>query len=278
MAATLAVAFLTVVVMFTLAGSQATGETAGERFLGRIGGALIEVDRWVPAHRESIDALARERPDSPLPLPDFPMEVLLPAEAAIGATDGSLRDAVMQGMGATLYREGSSAIQDEEGESNLSMTDPVRWSVNMLNQNAHSFWQFSFVISALVLLAVCGGLIWMRQWPFVALAIGGGVAAGLSLAAWIFVQVMGASVGSAVDREIALVLRDGAWIGLRNGLAMLVIGLGAAFLMSMLMPAPRTPGTGPSDGGTTWEDEWYEEEPEFEPLDILPRRPPRASI
>jgi hypothetical protein len=176
-------------------------------------------------------------------------------------------------MGHALYNEGSGAIQDEEGATHMAVTDPIRVAIDMLGQGAHSFWQLAVVLTAVILLAICAGMAWARQSPFPALAIGGVVAAGLSLFAWIGAQVLGSSLDSNVDREIALVLRDGAWLGVRNGIAAAVIGGGLAFVVSAALPARRPNNW---EHKEDWQDEWDDwDEEELEPVQSLPQRPPR---
>lgn len=235
----LVAAILTVVALLALAGYQVTTESAGTRLLGRVGSALIEVDRWLPAHREDIELLSRDRPNAPLVLSELPIEVSIPSSAAIDTTNATMRAAISDAMGQRLYHEGPGAVQDETGESHLSFTEPVRWAIELLGASAHTFWQTAVIVLGFALLAVCAGMVWMRQSPLLAMAVGGGVAAALSAAAWGGMILAGTAMDSALDREIALVLRDGAWIGLRNGLAACAIGLSAAYVVSSLVQHRR---------------------------------------
>lgn len=230
---------MTVVTLFALAGFQVTGETSGVRLLGRIGGALIEIDRWIPAHKDNIDLLSRDRPNAPLELPDLPIDVAIEAPQTLGESEASLNAAITRSMGVTLYNEGSGAVRDESGESHLGVTEPTRWAIDLLTEDAHSFWRMSLIVTGLSLITLCIGMIWTRQSPLTALASGGAVAAALSLGVWLVAMAAYASVDGAINREIALVVRDGAWMGLRNGLAVLGIGVAASFVVSTLFPQRR---------------------------------------
>jgi hypothetical protein len=236
--------------LFCLAGYQVTSETAAVRLLGRVGGALIELDRWLPAHRDDIELLSRDRPDAPLVLPDLPIEVLIPSSAVIEAPDDSLRATIMQAMGEKLYADGSGAVRDEQGESHLSFAEPVRWTVNLLGEGMHSTWRSVLILAGVLLLALCAGMLWARQSPLMAVTIGGVIAAVFSLAAWVIAQALNAVLDGAVDREIALVLRDGAWIGLRNGLSVAVIGAASIYLLSQIVR--------PHDRYEEWDDDEHE--------------------
>lgn len=233
-AAGLITAILTAVVLFCLAGYQVTTEIAGVRFEGRIGAALIELDRWLPAHRDDIELLSRDRPDAPLVLPDLPIEVLIPSSAVLEAPDETLQATIQRAMGEKLYADGSGAVQDESGKSHLGFAEPVRWTINLLGADMHGTWRSVLILTTVLLLAVCAGMLWTRQSPLSAVAIGGVIAAVLSLGMWFLAQVMNTLLDGAVDKEIALVLRDGAWIGLRNGLSVAVIGAAATYLVSQL--------------------------------------------
>src|SRR3990170_9002882 len=144
----------TAVALFALAGYQVTGETAATRLLGRLGAALIEIDRWLPAHREDIDLLARDRPEGSVRLADLPIEVTLPASAVIDAEAAALRERIVAAMGEALYRDGRDAFVGEDGDANLAVDEPVRWTASLLSRGAHGFWQAALALSLLALVAV----------------------------------------------------------------------------------------------------------------------------
>lgn len=234
-----------------MAGYQVTTETAGVRLLGRVGAALIELDRWLPAHRDDIELLSRDRPDAPLVLPDLPIEVLIPSSVVLDAPDASLHAVIKRSMGEKLYQDGSGAVQDENGESHLGFAEPVRWTINLLGEDMHSTWRSVLILTVVLLLAISAGMLWTRQSPLMALTVGGAIAAGLSLGVWLIAQALGSVFDGAVDKEIALVLRDGAWIGLRNGLSLTAIGAGMMYLLSQLFRSRRR------------DDGWDDDEPEY---------------
>jgi hypothetical protein len=259
-------ALLTVVVLFTLAGYQVTTVTAGVRLEGRLGAALIELDRWLPAHREDLNLLSRDRPTAPLVLPDVPIEVSIPADQIANASDAALEAEIRRAMGEVLYQQGSGAVHDEQGKTHLSVTDPVRWAINLTGEGAHSFWRTVLLITTVLLLAVCAGQLYGRHSPLPGLAVGGGVAAGGALIVWLAAHALNSALDSAVDKEIALVLRDGAWLGLRNGLAVVAIALSALYLLGVV--ARR-------DGHEGWQDDErsYDAYDSFDSLEPPPDAP-----
>ncbi len=120
--------------------------------LGRLASSLVELDRWAPAHRDDIQLLARDRPDESVLVDDLPVAVLLPSDAvlAAGENDRALSDLLRDAMGRRLYAEGRGVLQDDEGGTHLSVTDPVRWAVSMLSADTHGTWRLALIVSGLV--------------------------------------------------------------------------------------------------------------------------------
>lgn len=242
------VAILTIVTLVCLTGYQVTSEASSVRLLGRLGAAMIELDRWLPAHRQDIELLARDRPSQPLVLTDLPVDVTIPAPAALDAPEPVLEATIREAMGRKLYDDGYDAIQDEQGANHLSLTEPLRWAIDSLDQSAHSFWRIAVVIAGLILVVVCLAHLWTRQSPMPGLAVGSAIAAVLALLAWLGVTFLGSSAGGTIDEEIARVAKDGMWIGLRNSLAATGIALGGLFIYNSFV-GPRH-----GDEWETWDD------------------------
>ena len=257
------VAFLTFLTLFCLTGYQVTNETSGVRLLGRLGAALIELDRWLPAHQDDIELLARDRGDQPVVLTDLPIDVAIPSSAALSAPAPVLKATITEAMGHRLYDEGYGVIQDDQGQSHLGITEPLRWAIDMLDSSAHGFWTIGIAITGLALLVICLGHFWARQSPLPGLAVGSAVTAILALAAWLLVSFLGSRVSSGgLDEEIARVARDGVWIGLRNSIAATAIGLGGLYAYNSLV-SPRH------------DEEWEEwDEFEYEPYEAESREAP----
>jgi len=239
-------ALLSALALFALAGYQVTSETAATRLLGRLGAALVEIDRWLPAHREDIDLLARDRPQGVARLADLPVEVTLPASAVIDADDATLRERIVAAMGEALYRDGRDAFVGEDGDANLAVDEPVRWTASLLSRGAHGFWQAALALSLLALVAVVASFLMGGRSPLLPLIFGAGAGAAASFAAWLLAQAGNAALDSAVDREIMLILRDGAWIGLRDCLAVAVAGVAVRVLLTLGRQASAASPEAPS--------------------------------
>jgi hypothetical protein len=244
----LAVALMTALVLLAFSGYQVTGETAGPRLLGRLAASLVELDRWVPTHRDDIQLVARDRPDENVLIDDMPVDVLVPSAAVLAAGDrdqdlsGLLRDA----MGRSLYTEGRSVLRDDQGVTHLGVTEPVRWTVTLLSAHTHGTWRLALIATTLVTLLLASSFILSRRSPLPYLLAGAGLAIVVSFLAWLLARSAGSLVASSVDKEILLILRDGAWLGLRDSLAVGAILLALLFLWRSLF-ASRI-----YDGRTYW--------------------------
>jgi hypothetical protein len=234
-------ALLTAASLFALAGYQVTSAEPATRLLGRLAAALIEIDRWLPAHREDLRLLARDRPAGVVAVRDIPVSATLPAEVVVTGDDAALREALVRSMGTSLYENGAGALRDAEGNPRKPpLTDPLRWAVTLLERDAHQFWRAAVPLFALLLVAsVAGGLLFGGQ-PLAPLAIGAAVSAMLSAAVWLLAQAGEGISKAPVDQEIMLALRDGAWIGLRNAGAVAVALAGLLVLVRSLTGRDRS--------------------------------------
>jgi hypothetical protein len=223
----LAAAFLalaTAAAIVALTGFQATGPTAGERFLGRVAASMVELDRWLVAHAEDIDTAARERPAALITLGGLPLDVQVP-QAAIG-DDGALRAAIIEAMGGTLYEDGVDAFGDE---ASISMAEPSRWAIELYSSGVHGLWIILAAVAAGAVL-LCAVTVLLSGGPdpiaraAIAVAIGAAIALIGAIACYAGFRVV-AGMSGGVNGEVALVLRDSAWMGARNAFAIL---LGAA--------------------------------------------------
>jgi hypothetical protein len=245
--ATLLTTILTAVTLFALTGWQVTGETASTRLLGRLGASIIEIDRWLPAHQEDIRLLARDREAGGVILVrDLPIEVPLPAALVIDAEEATLRALIVREMGSQLYENGNGAFRDSEGDAaSLGIDEPVRWTVTLLSSGMHGFWLAVTALTLLLTVAAAFAVLSTGFNPVHSVALGALCGALASLAFWLLMKLVEPAIGSAADREIVLILKDGAWMGVRNcGGVAFAAGV-LAFLLTMGRgPAPTR---GPQD-------------------------------
>jgi hypothetical protein len=237
-ARTFLVIVATLALLTGLTGYQATTETAGERMLGRLFGALIEVDRWLPAHREDLEAAAAAGGDRGLvALPDFPIAVSVPAEA-ITAGDDRLRAEVLAASGTVLSEDGRDAFRQPDGSGGeLSIDEPVRWAIDLLGSGGHGLWTVIFIVTAvlagLIYLAAAASTAHQGLRPLFANVAEGAL---IFVAGTLVLRVLASLVGgdSAVNEELSLIARDVAWIGTRAGVALALIA-GALLALSSLL-------------------------------------------
>ncbi len=236
----LAVAVMTALLLFSIAGFQVTGDTAGPRLLGRLASSLVELDRWTPVHRDDIQLLARDRPDDRVLIDDLPVDVLLPAEAVLAFNEDNLllSELLRESMGERLYTEGRDVLQDDEGGTHLSITDPVRWAVSMLSADAHSTWRLALIGTGLVTALFAGSFVLSTRSPLAPMTAGAGIAIVASFFGWLVGGGISSMFDSAVDKEIASIFQDSAWLGLRNSVAAGAILLALIYLNRTVL-APR---------------------------------------
>jgi hypothetical protein len=228
--ASIAVAFA----LFALAGYQVTSETAATRLLGRLAAAVVQIDRWLPAHQEDLDLLARDKPQSNVEFADLPLAISLPATQIVGAEPAVLREVIVRNAGLALYHDGSDVLRTPDGEASLGIDEPVRWTATLLGEGAHGFWRLVLPVALLIALGLCAAVFFAGRQPLIPVTVGAVIALLASLGAWTLAQAGSNAVNSAVDQEIMLIVRDGAWIGVRNALAAAAASGSLLFLTRLL--------------------------------------------
>ena len=233
-------ALMTALMLLAFSGYQVTGETAAPRLLGRLASSLVELDRWVPTHRDDMQLVARDRPDENVLIDDLPIDVLVPSSSvlAVGDQNQPLSDLLRDAMGHRLYTDGRSALQDEEGGTHMGVTEPVRWTVTLLSADTHGSWRLALIATGLVTLMLVAGFALSKRSPLPFLLGGTGLAIVVSFLGWLIARSIGSVAASSVDKEILLIVRDGAWLGLRDSLSLGAILLALLFLWRSLV-APR---------------------------------------
>jgi hypothetical protein len=102
----------------------------------------------------------------------------------------------------------------------------------------NAFWLAMLALCLILLLALAAALLLGRTSPLSAVVLGAGIAAGCSLAVWVLAFGAGFTFTSAIDKEIMLIVRDGASLGLRNAIGVGIIAVALQYLLRPLR-APR---------------------------------------
>jgi hypothetical protein len=216
--------------ILSLSGYQATSETAAQRLLGRLFGAMIEIDRWLPAHVDDLRAAAEERRAGVVQVDALPVPVRIRGEDVVAADEDTLKDTILAEAGWMLHSRGLDAFEEDGNRGSLALNDPVRWTVLLLSSDAHAVWRVMLLgglgLTLLLALLVAVSVVGSRL-----KAVAGSIAAGaliaglLSAMLWGGMHLGSTAARSLVDREIGLIFRDAAWLGIRNGAAVLVAAL-----------------------------------------------------
>jgi hypothetical protein len=228
----LGLAITTFVFIFSLTFFQGTGPTAGPRLQGRLAAAAVELDRWLPAHREDIEASARERPRLAIELTELPVSVTVPTTAVLDQDPSRLQAAIVAAMGEVLYADGRPAFF---GGGSLSVTEPARWLMDFIRPSVHRFWEYLalFELAGIVLLATVAAISTTAP-PLSAIlrpvAFGAGFALLASVVLWLAGRAGAAAAGPPITDESFLIVRDFAALGIRISLA-LCLGAGAILML-----------------------------------------------
>jgi hypothetical protein len=223
-----------------LCAFQVTGPTAAPRLLGRLAAALFELDRWTPQHREELGTVAADRTRGLVEVKGLPVEVSVPPADVLSADGSALGRAIATAAGERLYDEGRGAFT---GGGDISMTSPERWAISMLDKSSHDAWRAGLAaasVMALAAFALCAltsasGLAGALR----AATVGAAAFAAVAAASWL-VAGLGARIPDApADSELMRMLRDCAWLGLRNGLALTAAGAALVLALRVLQqPGP----------------------------------------
>jgi hypothetical protein len=196
--------------------------------LGRLASALFELDRWIPEHEDDIRDAARDRTVGDVQVEDLPVQVSIPLPVATGGDVAQIEAAIASASGDRLWREGRSAFAANGAGGDISLTSPVRWTISLLKQDRHDPWlvmtasgALAALVFALLTLFTAGGFARVGRSLLLAGLLYGGGCGGL----WLLMQALSGAASSPVDVEVARIVRDCAWIGLRAGFATALIGL-----------------------------------------------------
>ncbi len=212
-------------VVLALVGFQTTGERASDRLLGRLVGAIVEIDRWLPGHRDDIQLQAQQKARGTIDIEGLPLPVNVRASEVIAARNGDLSTVLLDAAGHTLYQDGASSFRDGSGGGRLSVTEPARWLIALLGRDAHYVWTTLLGVGTILALAVIAavalrdGHVRDLLWP---LTVGSGLVTLVFVFVWVFTRAINVLFSEPVDREIVLIARDAAWIGVRDGLAITI--------------------------------------------------------
>ena len=228
-------AVTTAIALFALAGYQVTGEPASLRLLGRFSAALVEIDRWLPEHVEDLKLNARDRAEGVVEIRDLPVRVTLPAQDVVVADPAELRRLIVSSMAASLREHGNAAFTDADGvQRSPGINQPSYWTATLLNERAHSFWLAALPFALLVLLAFSAGILHSGLSLPTVIASGAAFSAIASIAVWLLASAAAGSFGAPVDKEVLLIVRDGAWLGFRNAFAVFAAALGLVIIFRLL--------------------------------------------
>jgi hypothetical protein len=191
-----------------------------------------------------------------VPLSGVPIDAEIPSSKVQGAPPHVLRDRVVEAMGEALYTKGTDAFRSEAGVAKLSVEEPVKWATRLLERDMHDYWLPPLAFSGIIIAGLCLDFIRMGRSPLSSILVGALMATFFAAAAWILATLADSVLESGIDKEVMLVARDGAFMGLRNSV---VVGAAATALMLVLKMTVSTP----REPQERYYDDEYEDKPKY---------------
>lgn len=249
---TAAVVSLAVLVV-VWSGLRVTAEDHAKPLLARALVPLTEIDALLETEYAGLIADARESGRA-LPLPHYPLGVTVPAAELATMSREELRARVLEESAAELYANGLGEFRRQPGAENGGLFSPrgvARWTIGRLTSSTHDvFW--GVLAGALILAAPPLILAIALSHPSerlrnvaAILAATGTLLVVATVAARFALRVTADGADDPFNAALLRIGADALSVVLRNGLILLVLGVGTAALWL---------GTGPAEGW--WRSVW----------------------
>jgi hypothetical protein len=174
-----------------------------------------------------------------VPLSNVPIQAEVPSSQVLGVGPDLLRQRVIEAMGLALYTHGTDALRNERGVVDLSVEEPVRWTVLLLERDIHDYWLPPLAFSGILLVGLCLDFLRVGKSPLSSILVGACMASFFAAAAWGFATVAGNTLESGVDKEVMHIARDGAFMGLRNSVTLGAAATALMLVVKITVSAPR---------------------------------------
>jgi hypothetical protein len=279
-----------VVFLLTLGFFVATQVDTAERILGQSVSQLTELDGLLALHAGDLQARAQADSRTPVTMPEFPVQVALPAGQVAHARPDQLAGLIAQHAASAVYQRGPDAFA-LGGAGTTNRTGPFlssQWAshqaFNLLNARTHSRITWFLVLFGCTTLALAMLFCWRRTQGgrLVGLGFVGSGAAlaavAVSLVAWAAIQTTHAAASGPLGTAAWGMLASVAWLLVVVALFALT-GFAAVTLLGYVFarfdtPRPQQPSASAVPAG----------HPALEmvtrgrrPLDRLPKPPPPPS-
>lgn len=193
--------------------------------------STTETDLYLAEHAAEIRALAATGDSPGVPLPGFPLDVLLTREEAINVGQPGTRDVVVERSAAVVYHEGIKAF-DRTGEQSIgifSSQGALRLVLGRLTEGNHRRAGLAAgVFAAVAGLMACGVVLRGEGWArlrALGLAIGAGGLACVVVFGGALLFVRAAGGGDVYTHDLRQILEAILETPVRNGLVVAISGV-----------------------------------------------------
>lgn len=220
--------------LLALTAYQLTSETTGQRILRRAVATSTQLRLVLPNLETEVHRLAGEGVD-PVTVPDFPITVELPAAEARVIAGDDLYRRILDESARRLYENGTSewmaaepGAQQDFGR--ISAPGLFDASLGLITDSNHRLFLFAAIALGVLSLLLAAAMLLGLPWDMRLLVLGliTLAAAVPSLAAAVGLRFALRTAEPAADPFVSALLElgvDATWVGIRNYLALSVLGL-----------------------------------------------------
>jgi hypothetical protein len=211
---------------------QVTSETSAKPALRDALNALVEGDGVVTRNYDDLQARAEAaQADEQVELRDYPVSLPLTRDEALGTSVSDIRSLLLERGADRLYDDGTDALRDDEagdGAGRFTAAGTVGELLGFLTNDAHVILGWLTLVLAGISVALAIMLVTLSRGFGRAVALGSAVAVAslpLLLSGLLaYVSARSDSSSEYLRHEFMLIARDLAWLPLRNGIALLLVG------------------------------------------------------
>ena len=226
---------------------QLTSQDSGQRVLRRAVAVTTDIDAILPEIEVKLRAAARDaRPDSAeLPVPDFPISVLLTPQEARRLEGDQLRERILEESARRLYEDGTSAwtTGDPEGRQKIeaiSTAGALDRGLGLITEETHNRILIATAVLGFLAAALAALLLMTVRSYGRLIALGAVTLVGAlpSLAASIAMRFSFRTAEEEADPFVRGLLNLGVetmWVPIRNYLALSALGFAVLALTLVLI-------------------------------------------
>lgn len=221
--------------LLALTGFQLTSRTTGERILRRAVATSTDLQGTIPRIETELHKAADQETSESVVVPDFPIRVELSRSEATTPAGDKLYERILDESARRLYDEGTPAWTSNEPTMSqdirrISAPGAFDTAFGMITSSSHTWFLIAMIVLGVLGLLLAAVLLTGLRWDvrFLVLGLVALAAAVPSLAAAAVFALALRIAEPASDPFVSALLDlgiDAAWVGVRDYLAVTVVGL-----------------------------------------------------